>query len=262
MNNSPESKIPIEAIADAIGRSIPDKNPSVFNSANAAEDMHPIMKEINICLYPEEIEKRFHKVVKECFPEAEDQKNIYEALNFIREKHAGQYRDEHTQYHYHPMMAAIYCTEHGGWITEFLACLLHDVFEDTDTKFNELKDLFGWNVADLVRIVSFSVDGEIIPEEEYYENLKGSKSWLLVKWCDRLSNIYSCLFTTNTEWKEEYYKRTMTQVIPLLKSYHPDLSEKIEEAIVYLETAQITERQKNQLADLKKIREITEKLGK
>jgi (p)ppGpp synthase/HD superfamily hydrolase len=40
------------------------------------------------------------------------------------------------------MMTAIYCIENGGNKEQVIASLLHDILEDTEVKFDELKQLF------------------------------------------------------------------------------------------------------------------------
>ncbi len=108
-----------------------------------------IEDEINICLYPEKIESRFSDLIEKNFPDKKDL--FYKALNFIKEKHKWQFRDENTPYYCHLMLTSIYCFENWGWENEVLASLLHDTLEDTGVTYNELIELFWKEVANLVK---------------------------------------------------------------------------------------------------------------
>ena len=219
-----------------------------------------IENEINICLHTDQIESRLTNLIDRNFPNNEEK--FYEAILFIKEKHEWQFRDENTPYYCHLMLSAIYCFVNGGWEKEVWASLLHDTLEDTEVTYKELVELFWEEVANLVKLVSFSVDWEVINDEEYYSNLQKSPQALLVKWADRLSNIYSTMFTADQEWKDWYFNRTRNQVIPLIQELYPDLTEKIDEVIVYLENNSLSEEQEKRISDLKRIKEIKERIKK
>lgn len=219
-----------------------------------------IEDEIAICLYPDQIDSRFSDLVNKNFPDEKDL--FYKAINFIKDKLKNQYRDENTPYYTHLLMSAIYCFENWGWENEVLASLLHDTLEDTEVTYNELVELFWEEVANLVKLVYFSVDWEVINEEEYYSNLKKSPQALLIKWADRLSNIYSTMFTADQERKNWYFDRTRNQVIPLIQELYPDLANKIDEVIIYLENNPLSEEQEKRISDLKRIKEIKERIKK
>ncbi len=220
-----------------------------------------ITKEIDICLYPNLIESRLIKLIENNF--SWEKEEFIKAINFIKEKHKNQYRDENTPYWTHLMMTAIYCIENGGNKEQVIASLLHDILEDTEVKFDELKQLFWEKVANLVRLVSFSVDWKKIEDEIYYENLRKNKEAILIKWVDRLSNIYSTIFTQDLEWKKWYLERTKKEIIPLIKLFYPKLAEKILEWVKFLEkNNEISLEQKSRISDLKKIKEIKEEINK
>ena len=92
--------------------------------------------------------------LKECYFEyiinPEDRKKIEEAYLYARKKHEGQFRKSGEPYIYHPIeVAYIIATLHGGPST-IIAGLLHDVVEDTNTSIDEIKEIFGSDVALLV----------------------------------------------------------------------------------------------------------------
>lgn len=238
-----QKQVPISAIAASIADSLSEHTQSWLDSVEYSSSME---REFNIYLDPSEIGKRFEEVVRKYFPNDKD--IIYRAVDFIEDKHSGQYRDEHTKYYFHPMMAAIYCAENGGDIDQFLATLLHDTLEDTDSTLTELETSFWETVANLVRLVSFTVDGEKVSDEDYYTELRKSKKALLIKAVDRLSNIYSTLFTEDINWKEWYFQRTREEVIPLISIDYPQIAQEIEDVIQYLEKNTISVRQRERIS--------------
>ena len=83
----------------------------------------------------------------------EDSK-VKKAIEFIEEKHAGQYRKSGEPYVVHPLEVAIILAELGMDIDTVVAGLLHDVLEDTEATYEELKENFGKDVADIVEGVT------------------------------------------------------------------------------------------------------------
>ncbi len=69
--------------------------------------------------------------------------------------------------------------------------LLHDVLEDTDTTFDEIKSTFGEEVA--VGVLALTKNEELPKEEQIYDSLvrikQLRKEVAIVKLCDRLSNL-------------------------------------------------------------------------
>lgn len=77
------------------------------------------------------------------------------ALDFARERHAGQLRAaDGAPFLVHPLEVAS-LLERGGYPDHVLAAaVLHDVLEDTDAERGELEARFGTEVSDLVAVVS------------------------------------------------------------------------------------------------------------
>jgi (p)ppGpp synthase/HD superfamily hydrolase len=218
-----------------------------------------IEQEIDICLFPDKIEYRLEKLIDKYFPQ--NKEDFIKAINFIKEKHSNQYRDENTPYWTHLMMTAIYCIENWWTKEQAIASLLHDILEDTSVSFNELQSLFWEKIANLVKLVSFSVNWQKIEDKEYYENLKKSKEAILIKWVDRLSNIYSTIFSKDIDWKKWYIERTKKEIIPLIKKDYPNLAQKITEVVEYLWKNTLTQEQIKRIADLEKIKKIKEEIN-
>lgn len=70
--------------------------------------------------------------------------------------------------------------------TVWMAAILHDTIEDTDTTYKELKSVFGQRVADLVNEVTH--DGRKDSYGYYFPRLL-SRDAYLIKFADRLSNL-------------------------------------------------------------------------
>ena len=75
---------------------------------------------------------------------------IREAYLFAEEKHEGQYRLTGEPYIQHPLTAAMILANMNMGPETLAAALLHDVIEDAKVSYNELKEKFGEEIADLV----------------------------------------------------------------------------------------------------------------
>ncbi|MCS7262258.1 MAG: bifunctional (p)ppGpp synthetase/guanosine-3',5'-bis(diphosphate) 3'-pyrophosphohydrolase [Aquificaceae bacterium] len=79
---------------------------------------------------------------------------VKKAIEFIEERHAGQYRKTGEPYVLHPLEVALYLAQLGMDRSTIVAGLLHDVLEDTATTYEELKEHFGEEVAEIVEGVT------------------------------------------------------------------------------------------------------------
>lgn len=71
-----------------------------------------------------------------------------------------------------------------------IAAYLHDILEDTDCIFEEVWDEFGWEIAQLVFLVT-DEDGDNRRErkQKTYPKISSNPGAVLLKICDRLANI-------------------------------------------------------------------------
>lgn len=80
---------------------------------------------------------------------------ITKAFNFAKEAHKGVRRRSGEPYILHPIaVAQIACGEIGLGSTSICAALLHDVEEDTDYTNEDLSNLFGPKIANIVEGVT------------------------------------------------------------------------------------------------------------
>lgn len=102
------------------------------------------------------------------------------------------------------------------------AAFLHDVIEDTDATPGEIEDLFGERVADLVWAVTGVGETRKERNESVYAKIHGVKDAAMLKVCDRLANIRSCLANQSlkhmrlyAEEAEAFKDRVVEPALPL-----------------------------------------------
>ena len=77
---------------------------------------------------------------------------ITKAFNFANQAHKGIKRRSGEPYIMHPIaVAKIVCNEIGLGSTSICAALLHDVVEDTDYTVEDIENIFGPKIAQIVR---------------------------------------------------------------------------------------------------------------
>ena len=125
-----------------------------------------------------------------------DLKAVERAVQYANEKHKDQKRKDGSPYIIHPLAVAEIVAEIGLDTDAIVAALLHDCIEDTSASFDEISNLFGRTVAELVEGVTKLTRVEFSTlEEQQVENLRKmfmamSKDIrvVLIKICDRLHN--------------------------------------------------------------------------
>ena len=75
---------------------------------------------------------------------------IRKAYDFAYDRHSTQLRKSGQPYIVHPVDVAVTLAEYQVDPITIVSGLLHDILEDTDTKYDEVKQLFGEEVADIV----------------------------------------------------------------------------------------------------------------
>ena len=123
---------------------------------------------------------------------------ITKAFNFARQAHKGVRRLSGEPYIMHPIaVAQIACEEVGLGSTSICAALLHDVVEDTDYTCEDLANIFGPKIAQIVDGLT-KISGGIFGEQasaqaESFKKLLLTMSEdirvILIKICDRLHNM-------------------------------------------------------------------------
>lgn len=76
--------------------------------------------------------------------------DIRRAFDYANEKHRGQFRKSGEPYIVHPRDVAITLATYRVDPNTIISGLLHDIIEDTDTTYDDVKEAFGEEVADIV----------------------------------------------------------------------------------------------------------------
>lgn len=135
-----------------------------------------------------------------------DISRILLAAAFAAGKHRDQRRKnpEASPYVNHPLMVATVLANQGG-VTDvdlLVAALLHDTVEDTATSFDELTNLFGSDVRDLVSEVT---DDKSLPKERrkqlQVENAPHkSRRAKQLKIADKICNVHDINASSPANW--------------------------------------------------------------
>ncbi len=157
---------------------------------------------------------------------------LFDALAFAAHKHRAQRRKdiEASPYINHPIALADVLANEGGVEDGATLCaaVLHDTIEDTETTYEELRERFGKEIADVVMEVSDDKDlDKAVRKErqvEHSPNLSGRAK--LVKLADKICNLRDIASNPPASWllsrKQEYYDWAK-RVIDGLRGAHPGL---------------------------------------
>lgn len=123
---------------------------------------------------------------------------ITQAFNFARQAHKGVRRLSGEPYIMHPIaVAQIACSEVGLGSTSICSALLHDVVEDTEYSVEDIENMFGAKIAQIVEGLT-KISGGIFGEQASAQAENFKKLLLtmnedirviLIKICDRLHNM-------------------------------------------------------------------------
>ena len=136
---------------------------------------------------------------------------ITKAFNFARQAHKGVRRHSGEPYIMHPLeVARIVCKEIGLGSTSICAALLHDVVEDTDYTVEDIRNLFGEKIAEIVngltKIAGGVFGAHASAQAENFKKLLLTMSEdirvILIKIADRLHNMRTLEFMqVNKQYK-------------------------------------------------------------
>lgn len=146
-----------------------------------------------------EILARYKDLISNTYRTLDEEHNklIRKAFDIALDAHKDQRRKTGEPYIYHPIeVAKIVANEIGLGATSIACALLHDVVEDSDYTYDDLKKLFGEKIADIVNgLTKISVMNHqnISIQSENYRKLLLTLSEdfrvILIKIADRLHNM-------------------------------------------------------------------------
>ena len=153
------------------------------------------------------VEELYKKLVKN-YKES-DQKILDKAFNLASEGHKDQKRHSGEPYITHPLHVAIYLSELSMDIETIVSAILHDLIEDTDITYKQIKKDFGVEVADIVdgvtKIDRINYNSKEEAKAEAIRKMVVAMSKdirvLILKLADRLHNIETIEYLK--DWKKE-----------------------------------------------------------
>lgn len=140
-----------------------------------------------------------------------DMARLEKAFLFGKAAHKGQLRKSGEAYFSHPLEVSLILAELEMDEDTVIAALLHDVVEDTSITLDELKKMFGANVAMLVDgVTKLGKISYETKEERQAENLRKmfiamaeDIRVILIKLADRLHNMRTLKFMSDDKKKEK-----------------------------------------------------------
>ena len=161
------------------------------------------------------------ELVKSYDPDA-DEDALNRAYVFAMKKHGAQLRESGDPYYSHPIEVAGILTKFKLDCASIIAGLLHDTVEDTDTTIDEIRSLFGDQVASLVdgltKLAMIEQKSVNSKQAENFHKLLLAMSddirVLLIKLADRLHNMRTLHFC-KPEKRARIAKETLDIYAPL-----------------------------------------------
>lgn len=152
-----------------------------------------------------------------------DEDALNRAYVFAMKKHGAQLRASGDPYYSHPVEVAGILTKFKLDSASIIAGLLHDTVEDTDTTVEEVKNLFGEQVAQLVdgltKLAMIEQKSADKKQAENFRKLLLAMSEdirvLLIKLADRLHNMRTLHFLKKPEKRTRIAKETLDIYAPL-----------------------------------------------
>ncbi|MDR1334802.1 MAG: bifunctional (p)ppGpp synthetase/guanosine-3',5'-bis(diphosphate) 3'-pyrophosphohydrolase [Holosporaceae bacterium] len=167
---------------------------------------------------------------------------LRKAYMFSIQSHSLQKRASGSPFFYHPAEVAKLLTEFKLDVSAIITGLLHDVLEDTNVSLDELKEIFGSEIAFLVdgvtKLSRINYTSSKIHQAENFRKflLATSKDIrvLLVKLMDRLHNIRTLNYISSIEKRKEIALETLEIYAPLAERIGMSLvKDEMEDAAFY-----------------------------
>lgn len=202
-----------------------------------------------------EILARYRDLIANTYRSLDEEQNkiIRKAFDIALDAHKDQRRKTGEPYIYHPIeVAKIVANEIGLGATSIACALLHDVIEDSDYTYEDIKKMFGQKIADIVNgLTKISVMNHqnISVQSENYRKLLLTLSEdfrvILIKIADRLHNMRT-LESMAPDKQKKIASETVYIYAPLahrlglynIKSELEDLSLKFNNPEVYFDISE------------------------
>ncbi|MFU0783959.1 MAG: (p)ppGpp synthase/hydrolase, HD superfamily [Thermoanaerobacterium thermosaccharolyticum] len=156
------------------------------------------------------IEKVINRV-KEYDKSENDINLIFKAYDYALKAHEGQYRNSGEPYIVHPVEVAMILTNLELDVSTIASGLLHDVIEDTSITYDDIKNEFGQEIADLVDgVTKLGMIEYKSKVEQQAENMRKMLiamakdiRVIMIKLADRLHNMRTLKYLSEEKQKEK-----------------------------------------------------------
>ena len=153
-----------------------------------------------------------------------DLKEIEATYQFTRDAHGGVARKSGEPYIIHPLRATQFLMEIRPDLVSIQACLLHDVIEDTDYTYEDIKERFGQEIADICEGLEKVSKVRYKGEDRDLETIK--KTFLamakdlrviFIKLADRIHNIQTLQYHPEEAKRIKIAQETLKIYAPVAK---------------------------------------------
>lgn len=149
-------------------------------------------------------------------PEA-DEDALNRAYVYAMQKHGSQKRASGDPYFSHPVEVAYKLTQYRLDTASIITALLHDTVEDTDATLDEIEQLFGQEIRDLVdgvtKLNRLEIKSESTKQAENFRKLVIAMARdlrvLMVKLADRLHNMETLHYIAKPEKRQRIARETL-----------------------------------------------------
>ncbi|MCC6919714.1 MAG: bifunctional (p)ppGpp synthetase/guanosine-3',5'-bis(diphosphate) 3'-pyrophosphohydrolase [Alphaproteobacteria bacterium] len=157
------------------------------------------------------------------YDEGADEALLNRAYVFAMKAHGSQRRASGDPYFSHPLEVAGICTELKLDLPTVVTALLHDTIEDTDTSYDDIRKIFGEEIAQLVdgvtKLSKLELQSERTKDAENFRKFVLAMSddvrVLLVKLADRLHNMRTLTHIPSAPKRQRIAQETMDIYAPL-----------------------------------------------
>lgn len=174
--------------------------------------------------YPLHTFEQLKEVYQNYITNDADRKNIEKAFAFMMEKHKTQFRKSGEPYYHHLIEVSYILANLQAGPSTIIAGLLHDVVEDTDVTIEEIRNIWGDDVAKLVdsltkiqRLKLSKIDSDDFEAEDHRKIFIGMAKdirVIIIKLADRLHNMRT-LASLSLERQLSLAKETKEVFVPI-----------------------------------------------
>lgn len=188
-------------------------------------------------------ERRYEYLEERLRPHLDQQQidQVRRAYDVAEAAHRYQLRDEGTPYIVHPLRVAVSLVDELAIYSPKLVCsaLLHDVIEDSPTTREEIAEMFGHDVGQLVWLLT-KFEEVSLPDYLAAIEEAAQTGAPLVKLCDRLDNLRFLVRSPRADKKQRYIRTTEAYYLPMAartnQYLHGEMSRSLDEVRSHVNT--------------------------